>query len=282
MFSKMPKIPIGDFVESLVDWILLHFGSTLLDFGEILDDSVDYFNEEILLAIPPEWFILIISFLAYFVGRKNIKMAFWTAAGFLLILNQELWEMAMETLALVISSAILALFIGIPTGILSAKSEFLERLLRPLLDFMQTMPSMVYLVPAIFFFSIGNAPGIFATIIFAMPPAIRLTSLGIRQVPKELDEVADAFGSNGLQKLLKVELPVALPTILAGVNQCIMLSLSMVVISSMIGVRGLGSQVLYALQRTDIGLSFEAGLGVVIIAMFLDRISQSLSLKKKG
>jgi glycine betaine/proline transport system permease protein len=142
---------------------------------------------------------------------------------------------------------------------------------------MQTMPSFVYLIPALIFFGLGNVPGMIATVVFAMPPAIRLTNLGIRQIPKELTEVADAFGSTGWQKLTKVELPVALPTIMAGINQCIMLSLSMVVIAAMIGARGLGYQVLFGIQRVDIGLGFEAGLSIVIIAVVLDRITQQLS-----
>ena len=189
----------------------------------------------------------------------------------------ELWDLSMETLALVLSSALLALIIGIPLGILSAKNNILFHVVKPALDFMQTMPSFVYLLPALIFFGLGNVPGMIATVVFAMPPAIRLTNLGIRQVPKELTEVADAFGSTGWQKLSKVELPVALPTIMAGVNQCIMLSLSMVVVAAMIGARGLGYQVLFGIQRVDIGMGFEAGLAIVIIAIFLDRITQRLS-----
>lgn len=185
----------------------------------------------------------------------------------------------METLSLVISSAFLALVIGIPLGILAAKSDFFFNVLKPILDLMQTMPSFVYLIPALIFFGLGNVPGMIATLVFAMPPTIRLTNLGIRQVPRELKEVADAFGSTPWQKLVKVELPAALPTIMAGVNQCIMLSLSMVVIAAMIGARGLGYQVLFGIQRVDIGLGFEAGLGIVILAVILDRITQNLSPK---
>jgi glycine betaine/proline transport system permease protein len=148
--------------------------------------------------------------------------------------------------------------------------------LRPILDFMQTMPSFVYLIPAVIFFGLGNVPGAIATVVFAMPPALRLTNLGIRQVPTELIEVADAFGSTPWQKLVKVQVPVALPTIMAGVNQCIMLALSMTVIASMIGAGGLGYQVLVGIQRVDVGMGFEAGLAIVIIAIILDRITQNL------
>lgn len=276
--SVVPRIPIGDFVEFLVKWIEAHFGSGL----DLLSDKLDFLItalKDILLFLPPELFILVLSLFAYFAAKRNTRMALGTAVGFLLILNMELWELSMQTFALVLSSAFLTLLIGIPMGILCAKSELLYRLTRPLLDLMQTMPSLVYLIPVMIFFGLGNVPGMIATIVFAMPPAIRLTNLGIRQIPKELIEVSEAFGSTGLQKLLKVELPVALPTIMAGVNQCIMLSLSMVVIASMIGARGLGYQVLFGLQRVEIGLGFEAGLGIVIIAVVLDRVTQSLSPK---
>lgn len=276
--SIIPKIPLGDFVEFLVKWIEAHFGTGL----DLLSDKLDFLItalKDLLLFLPPEIFILALSIFVYFAGKRNIKMALGAGVGFLLILNMELWELSMQTLALVLSSAFLTLFIGIPVGILCAKNDLLNRLVRPMLDLMQTMPSFVYLIPALIFFGLGNVPGMIATVVFAMPPAIRLTNLGVRQVPKELNEVAEAFGSTSWQKLLKVELPVALPTIMAGVNQCIMLSLSMVVIASMIGARGLGYQVLFGIQRVDIGLGFEAGLGIVIIAVVLDRVTQSLSPK---
>ena len=272
----IPKLPIGDTVEFAVDWIEDHFGVVL----DLVSDKLDFLIsalKDALLFLPPEIFILALSIFAYFAGKRNVKLALGTAFGFLLIQNMGLWALSMETLALVLSSAMLALIIGIPVGILSAKSELLNHIIRPVLDLMQTMPSFVYLIPALIFFGLGNVPGMIATVVFAMPPAIRLTDLGVRQVPKELVEVADAFGSTGWQKLVKVELPVALPTIMAGVNQCIMLALSMVVIAAMIGARGLGYQVLFGIQRVDIGLGFEAGLAIVIIAVVLDRLTQHLS-----
>ncbi|RXA17251.1 proline/glycine betaine ABC transporter permease [Methanosarcina sp. MSH10X1] len=275
----LPKIPVGDFVETSVFWVELHLGWFLDLISDFLDLIISGFSD-ILMFFPPFVIALIFAFLAYSTGSKNLKLAVGTFAGFLLIENLEIWELSMETLSLVISSAFLALIIGIPLGILTAKSDFLLHILKPLLDLMQTMPSFVYLIPALIFFGLGNVPGMIATLVFAMPPAIRLTNLGIRQVPLELKEVADAFGSTPLQKLVKVELPVALPTIMAGVNQCIMLSLSMVVISAMIGARGLGYQVLFGIQRVDIGMGFEAGLGIVIIAVVLDRITQNLSPDK--
>lgn len=274
----IPKIPVGDFAEFLVELIETHFGTGLDFISDKLDILINSFKD-FLLFLPPELFILILSLLAYFAGKKNIKLAAGTALGFLLIQNLELWELSMQTIALVISSALLSLIIGIPVGIICAKNNILHKFVRPALDLMQTMPSFVYLIPALIFFGLGNVPGMIATVVFSMPPAIRLTNLGIRQVPKELVEVSEAFGSTSWQKLVKVELPVALPTIMAGINQCIMLSLSMVVIASMIGARGLGYQVLFGIQRVDIGLGFEAGLGIVIIAVVLDRVTQSLSTR---
>lgn len=272
----IPRIPVGDTIEFAVDWIEGNFGLFLDLTSKQLDLLISGLKDA-LLFLPPEFFIPGISLLSYFAGKRNIKLAAGTAFGFFLIENMELWELSMETLAIVLSSALLALIIGIPLGILSAKNNILFHVVKPALDFMQTMPSFVYLIPALIFFGLGNVPGMIATVVFAMPPAIRLTNLGIRQVPKELTEVADAFGSTGWQKLSKVELPVALPTIMAGVNQCIMLSLSMVVVAAMIGARGLGYQVLFGIQRVDIGMGFEAGLAIVIIAIFLDRITQYLS-----
>lgn len=196
--------------------------------------------------------------------------------GLLLIWDLNLWDYSMETLSLVIVSTLVALLIGIPFGIIASHSNRFNQVIRVFLDLMQTMPSFVYLIPAVIFFGLGNVPGVIATVVFAMPPAIRLTNLGIRQIPAELIEVSDAFGTTPFQKLIKVELPVALPTIMAGVNQCIMLALSMTVIASMIGAGGLGYQVLYGIQRVDIGSGFEAGLAIVIIAVILDRLSQNL------
>ncbi|WP_423219800.1 ABC transporter permease [Desulfofundulus australicus] len=187
----------------------------------------------------------------------------------------------METLVLVICATLLALLLGLPVGILTAWSNLVHRVTMPILDFMQTMPPFVYLVPAVILLGIGRVPALLATVIFAMPPVIRLTGLGIRQVPVDFLEVAEAFGSTRAQKLLKVQLPLALPTIMAGINQCIMLSLSMVVIAAMIGAGGLGGEVLRGLQRLDIPRGFEGGLAIVILAIILDRVTQALGQKDK-
>lgn len=275
----LPEIPIGETVESTVYWLNDNFGFLMDIFSEFIDILITGFKD-VLLFLPPVVFILVVTIFVYLVSKKNLKLAIGTAIGFLLIENMGLWNLSMETIALVLSSALVALLVGIPTGILTAKNETAFHIVKPILDLMQTMPSFVYLIPAVIFFGLGNVPGLVATIVFAMPPAIRLTNLGIRQVPLELKEVASAFGATPMQKLVKVELPVALPTIMAGVNQCIMLSLSMVVIAAMIGARGLGYQVLVGIQRVDIGQGFEAGLAIVIIAIVLDRLTQSLTPKR--
>jgi len=275
------KIPIGLAVEKLVRWITANFGDFLNSLSDVLKMFVNGFRD-VLIFIPPILLIIIIAFVAWFVSKRKLSIAIGTIIGLSLILNLGLWVRSMETVALIVSSAILALLIGIPLGILAAKNEITNAIISPVLDFMQTMPPFVYLIPAVIFFGLGNVPGMISTIIFAMPPVIRLTNLGIRQVPRELIEASDAFGSTATQKLIKVQLPVAKPTIMAGVNQCIMLALSMVVIAAMIGANGLGYTVLVGLQRIDIGAGFEGGLAIVIIAIILDRITQSLTAQRKN
>lgn len=272
---ELPKLPIGDVVEIIVDWIEMYFSWLLDAISTGLRVLVSGF-EDLLLAIPAPVLIVLISVLVWFVTRHDLKMTILTALGLLLIWDLGLWELSMLTVVLVLIATVIALALSIPIGIAAARSDTLNTILRPFLDFMQTMPSFVYLIPAVIFFGLGSVPGIIATVIFAMPPALRLTTLGIRQVPVELIEVADAFGATPRQKLFKVQLPVALPTIMAGVNQCIMLALSMTVIASMIGAGGLGYQVLVGIQRVDIGMGFEAGLAIVILAIIFDRITQNL------
>jgi glycine betaine/proline transport system permease protein len=272
----LPRIPLGDGVETAVDWVESHFGGLLDLLSSVLGALVGGLKD-LLLFLPPLAMALVIALFVWKVSRRNLKLAAGTLISLLLIESMQLWSLSMETLALVISSTLVALVIGIPVGILCSRSDGANSMITPILDLMQTMPSFVYLIPAVIFFGLGNVPGIIATVVFAMPPTIRLTNLGIRQVPRDLVEVAEAFGSTPRQKLLKVQLPLAMPTIMAGVNQCIMLSLSMVVIAAMIGARGLGYQVLVGIQRVDIGTGFEAGLAIVIIAMVLDRITRSLT-----
>ncbi|MGD8617919.1 MAG: proline/glycine betaine ABC transporter permease [Gammaproteobacteria bacterium] len=265
-------IPVDRWATALVDFLMDH-AQGLFDMISTGLDTLTFGIEEALL-LPPEW--LLIGLLTGLAGwRTSWRFALFTVAALALIVGMGLWTETVTTLALVIAATLVSLLIGIPLGIWAAGSDTVERIVRPVLDLMQTMPAFVYLIPAAMFFGLGRVPGVVATIIFAMPPAVRLTNLGIRQVPKELVETGLAFGCTTGQLLLKVQLPTARPSIMAGVNQTIMLALSMVVIASMIGAGGLGDTVLRGIQRLDVGLGFEGGLGVVILAIILDRITQS-------
>ncbi|MBN2283721.1 MAG: ABC transporter permease subunit [Deltaproteobacteria bacterium] len=196
--------------------------------------------------------------------------------------NVGLWPETMETFSLTLTAAFIALFFGIPTGIVAGKSDLVERIVRPILDFMQTLPVFVYLIPAVILFGLGPAPGVVATTIFAIPPAVRLTNLGIRGVPAELVEAGEAFGCGYFQLLWKIQLPMARPSIMAGVNQTIMLSLSMVVIAALIGAGGLGIEVVRSIQRMLVGKGFVAGIAVVIVAIILDRATRSIGRRRLG
>ena len=281
------KIKIGYYIEKGIEW--------LSEAGEPFFDSITAGIEGfvqglqgLLMAPHPLVVIFLFAFCAYGVKarhdglftkkglRNGIGLSVFTLLGLLLLLAMGYWEHTMQTLALVLCSAIISLLIGLPLGIKSARSDRLENIVRPVLDFMQTMPAFVYLIPAILFFSVGNVPGVVATVVFSLPPAVRLTSLGIRGVQEDVIEAARSFGATNRQLLFKVQIPLAMPTILAGVNQVIMLALSMVVIASMVGAGGLGERVYTGILQAKIGLGFEAGLGIVIIAIILDRITQSL------
>lgn len=243
------------------------------DFISLLLEALTFGFEDALLFIPTWLLISLITLLTWW--RTSWRFALFSAASLLLIIGMGLWQETVTTLALVIAATLVSLMLGIPLGIIAANNDRLERIIRPVLDFMQTMPAFVYLIPAAMFFGLGLVPGVVATIVFSMPPAVRLTNLGIRQVSKDLVEAGQAFGCTTWQLLIKVQLPTARPSIMAGVNQTIMLALSMVVIASMIGAGGLGDTVLRGIQRLDVGLGFEGGLGVVILAIILDRITQS-------
>lgn len=266
-------LDVGQFFEFIINWLTDNAEPIFNAITIGVDATLTAF--ESILAYPPFYImILILAALAWYLAGRGI--AIFTAAGMLLIEAMDLWLLTMDTMALIFTSVIIALLIGIPVGIWASKNDVVEKIVRPILDFMQTMPAFVYLIPAVLFFQLGKVPGVIATLIFAMPPAVRLTNLGIRQVPEEVKEAAEAFGSNSKQMLYKVELPVALPTILAGVNQTIMLALSMVVIASLIGAGGLGEPVLEGITQLEIGRGFEGGIAIVILAMFLDRITQAL------
>ena len=278
MLDSIPNVPVGQWVEAIVSFIQNNFAPVLDGITHIVNFTLS--NLEFGLKETPVLVLaLLLSGLAWWLAGRNVGL--FTFFGLLLVHNFGLWTSAMETLAMVVVSTTIALFIGIPLGIWASQNNIVNSFIRPMLDLMQTMPPFVYLIPAVFFFDIGRVPGVMATVIFSMPPAIRLTNLGIRQVPEELIEAANAFGSTVKQKLLKVQLPSAMPTIMAGVNQCIMLALSMVVIAAMIGGAGLGREVMRGINRLNIGLGAEAGLAVVIIAIMLDRITESLGQSSK-
>jgi glycine betaine/proline transport system permease protein len=274
----MIRLPIGFYVEKGVDW--------LTDNLAVFFDGIKYAIESIIngfefvyIGIPFVIMLILIAALAYFTAGR--RTAIFALFGCLIIKSIELWEMTMKTFALVTTATLIALIIGLPLGIWMSRSDRLNKLMRPVLDFMQTMPAFVYLIPAVYFFDLGPVPGAVATIIFAMPPIVRLTSLGIRQVPSDVIEASRSFGATPKQMLFKVQVPLAMPTILAGLNQTIMLSLSMVVISAMIGSGGLGDVVLKGISQMKIGDGFEGGLAVVILAMILDRITQSVGKPKR-
>ncbi|HBT66061.1 MAG TPA: glycine/betaine ABC transporter [Ruminococcaceae bacterium] len=267
----MFRIPIGDFVETVIDWLTENLSVFFDAIKSILESIVQGF-EFVFTLIPFFITIPILALIAWRVSGKGT--AAFTVIGMLLIKSIGLWSNTMSTLALVFTSTFIAIVVGLPIGIWMSRSNTVDKVVRPILDFMQTMPAFVYLIPAVYFFDLGKVPGAVATVIFAMPPIVRLTNLGIRQVPEDVIEASRSFGSTAGQLLYKVQIPLAKPTILAGLNQTIMLSLSMVVISSMIGSGGLGDVVLKGITQMKVGLGFEGGLAVVILAMILDRITQ--------
>ncbi|MFP7168743.1 proline/glycine betaine ABC transporter permease [Terribacillus sp. 7520-G] len=273
--ENVEALPVADWTSDFVDWLTDTFAFLFDPIKDGLGDLMDMITSG-LDAIPPVIFILLVALLAFFMTGKKFGLAVFSIVGLLFIWNQGLWDQLIDTFTLVLTSSILCIIIGVPIGILMSKSKIAQSIITPILDFMQTMPAFVYLIPAVAFFSIGVVPGIFASLIFATPPTVRFTNLGIRQVSDELVEAADAFGSTGAQKLFKVELPMAKYTIMAGINQTVMLALSMVVIASMIGAPGLGREVLSSLQRAQVGPGFVAGLSIVVLAIIIDRFTQNI------
>ncbi len=271
-------IKIGIYIEQFINWLTHNFGpffKTVKIGVEAVVGSVQW-----LLTFTPFYIVIaLLTLLAWKRAGWGVGVA--TLLGLGLIYGMGYWGQTMETLALILVSAAIALLIGIPLGIWAAKNNTAGKVMRPLMDFMQTMPAFVYLIPAVLFFGLGKVPGVFATIIFAMPPAVRLTTLGIKQVPEDIVEATRSFGATSRQLLFKVELPLAMPTLLAGINQTIMMALSMVVISAMIAAGGLGEIVLKGITQLKIGLGFEGGIAVVILAIILDRITQSFGKKKQ-
>lgn len=278
-FPGFLRLPVADWIDSIVSWIVVNLGAVLDVIGDVLL-GVLVAAERLLLWLP--WFVILIAIaaLAWFAIRK------WWApvvmAGFLILIGTfGYWDLAMMTLALIFAAVVISLLIGIPTGIAMARSDGFAGVLRPILDGMQTMPSFVYLIPALMFFGLGKVPAVFATVIYAVPPVIRLTNVGIRGVSQSVIEAAKAFGASSKQILWEVQLPLAFPSIMVGINQTTMMALAMVVIASMIGARGLGMEVLLAINRIEVGRGFEAGLSIVLLAILIDRITHALAARQQ-
>ena len=274
----VPRLPLADWTNSTVGWITEALEPITEPLDTIIEGGVGGLAF-VLTAMPELIMIVVFAAIAYLLA--GWRVALFTALGLVLIISLDLWAEAMLTLSLVLASAVTALVIGIPIGIIAAKSKRVEAIAMPVLDTMQTMPAFVYLVPVALVFSLGETPALIATVIFAMPPAVRLTMLGIHQVPTETVEAAHAFGSTPWQTLMKVELPLSVRSIMAGVNQVIMLSLSMVVIAALVGASGLGEPVLVGLGNLDVGAALVGGLGIVILAIVLDRITRGFERKDR-
>jgi len=283
------RLDLGDAFAALIEWLQNNF-EPLFDAITVTIGTTIEVLEQALLFLPSWVMIGLFTALAWWVASRGVGIfsligltlledVEFTLLGLEIAFGMGLWEFTMQTLALVATATLIALLIGIPVGIWAAKNDVVDAIVRPILDFMQTMPAFVYLIPAVVLFGLGAVPGVIATFIFATPPCVRLTNLGIRQVSEEAVEAAKSFGSTPSQMLFKVELPMALPTILAGINQTVLLALSMVVIAALIGAGGLGDPVVEGIQQLRIGVGFEGGLAIVILAIFLDRITQAAGEK---
>ncbi|MDD4350495.1 MAG: proline/glycine betaine ABC transporter permease [Opitutales bacterium] len=271
------ELPIGPWFEAFIQFLKDTFDGAF----DAIRDALGFLIHQLeagFTLLP--WWLMIVLIAMLVLWRSGKGLALFGVLGLLMIEFTGLWHDTMLTVALVLVSTAMALILAIPLGILAARNQAVEHVVRPLLDFMQTMPAFVYLIPAVTFFSLGIVPGAIATIVFAMPPSVRLTQLGIKQVPGEVVEAAQSFGATPRQLLFKVQLPIAMPTMLAGVNQTIMLSLSMVVIAAMIGAPGLGRVVYGSIQSMAIGRAFEGGLAIVVIAILLDRLTHSFAQKR--
>ncbi|UOQ42903.1 proline/glycine betaine ABC transporter permease [Halobacillus salinarum] len=270
-------LPLEEWTNSFVNnWLIPVLGGFFNHISHALSTFINAVTNA-LVSIPPEIIAIVLILLAWRAAGKG--MALFTLIGCLYLGSVNLWDGAMQTIAVVIVSTLLSILIGVPVGILSATNRVIDKIVRPILDFMQTLPSFVYLIPAILLFGLGGVPAVISTFVFATPPAVRMTSLGIKQVPGDVVEASRAFGSTKKQLLFKVQLPMAVPTIMAGINQTIMLALSMAVIASMIGAPGLGSTVLSGISTVNVGLGLTGGLGIVVLAIVLDRITQGFGQK---
>lgn len=274
VLAQLPRVPVGDWFQALVNWLEDNIGP----FFDFIDLVVRSAVEGLTTALnwpPPLAMVGVLTVLALWL--RGWKFALFALIGMGLVVSMQEFPSTMQTLALVLVASVVAIAVSVPLGILCARSDRAWQVVRPVLDLMQTMPPFVYLIPVIFFFNIGSVPGVIATVVFALPPGVRLTQLGIRQVDREVVEAGDAFGAPPRRILTGIQLPLALPSIMAGINQVIMLALSMVVIAGMVGAEGLGAEVYTAVTRVQLGAGFEAGLSVVILAVYLDRITAVLS-----
>ena len=273
---KLPHVPLGHAVEHIVNWLNDNLGPLLDGISSVVSDCVNGLTD-VLLFVP--WTLMIVLLAALGWWLRTWRFAIFAVLGPLLIVSLGLWDSAMKTLGLIVVAGVIALILAIPIGVAAAQSRMVSRIVKPVLDLMQTMPAFVYLIPAVILFSLGTVPGVVATVVFAMPPGVRLTELGIRQVDPEVVEAGEAFGAAPFKVLARIKLPLALGTIMAGVNQVIMLSLSMVVIAGMVGAEGLGSTVTGALAQVAVGPGAEAGVSIVILAIYLDRITEALGAR---
>ena len=280
MFPDNMTFSIAGWVNDGVDALVSHYGDVFRHISDTLLWAIIHLEN--LLRLTPWWLMLIIvGAIAWHATRKIFSTLL--IVGLLFLVGAVgLWDKLMQTLALMLVATVIAVLLGIPLGILAARSNRLRSVLMPLLDIMQTMPSFVYLIPVLMLFGLGKVPAIFATVIYAVPPLIRLTDLGLRQVDREVMEAINAFGATPMQQLFGVQLPLAMPSIMAGINQTTMMALSMVVIASMIGARGLGEDVLVGIQTLNVGKGLEAGLAIVILAVVIDRITQAYGRPRHG
>ncbi len=274
----LPRIPVGEWFENAIEWITKNL-DWLLDGVSAAGTFVNDLLTAILLGIPPAILLLLFVLLSWFV--RSWRLAIGVLLSFLLVMSMDQWEHAMETLSIVTLATLTAIIIAIPLGIWAAKNDTVSLVVRPLLDLMQTMPAMVYLIPSVLFFSVGVVPGLFATVIFALPPGVRLTELGIRQVDSETVEAGHSFGASPWEILRGIQVPLAIPSIMAGINQVIMLALSMAVIAGLVGADGLGKEVVASLATLNTGKGIEAGLAIVFLAIFLDRTTAALGDQAK-
>lgn len=276
-FPDFISLPLAQWVDKAMDWILINYAGFFSTIGSAILFMLLRL-EQFFLWIP--WWVLVLA-VVFMAWRIMGKWWYGILMGsFLMIIGSfGYWDLAMMTIALTCASVIICLIIGIPVGVIMAENDLVESVLKPILDAMQTMPSFVYLVPALMFFGLGKVPAVFATVIYAMPPVIRLTNVGIRQVPREVIEAAKAFGANSRQLLFEAKMPLAVPSIMVGINQTTMMALAMVVIASMIGARGLGLEVLLSINRIEIGRGLEAGISIVLIAIIIDRLTNAIARK---